>query len=255
MAMKMRMDIQNDPLQEQEKERVDRTSALHDGDARYRGVFRMAALCLGVMCILQATLNIALRLHFIPLQTSCTAERQQLQTSNTNLTNANQQLQTKYANLTTERDQLQKERDKLKGSLSELSQKTQQGWKYFRSSFYYITTTKKSWGESRKDCEGRGADLVIINSREEQEFINKEFGSSEAWIGLTDSETEGVWKWVDGSMLTTNFWWKGEPNDYQNEDCSVTGLQRATPGVVETWADYPCAHSTVWICEKPLAGL
>ncbi|KAF3694519.1 CD209 antigen Dendritic cell-specific ICAM-3-grabbing non-integrin 1 [Channa argus] len=53
----------------------------------------------------------------------------------------------------------------------------------------------------RQDCKDREADLVVIDSAEEQKFIS-DFVTVGAWIGLTDSEKEGTWKWVDGSSLT-----------------------------------------------------
>lgn len=45
---------------------------------------------------------------------------------------------------------------------------TDEGWVYFNQSFYYISSINKSWQASRDDCLQRGADLVIINSKEEQ---------------------------------------------------------------------------------------
>ncbi|KAL6455487.1 hypothetical protein MHYP_G00360270 [Metynnis hypsauchen] len=144
--------------------------------------------------------------------------------------------------------QLQKEKDTMQKKLSELEQKQ----RCFQNSFYYISTEKKSWSESRQNCRERGADLVIINSKEEQEFISKVFGSTEAWIGLTDSHSEGVWKWVDNLTLTTKFWWTGEPNDYENEDCAITGYKGAGSEPVSTWADYPCSYPLAGICEKSL---
>ncbi|XP_076874472.1 C-type lectin domain family 4 member E-like [Brachyhypopomus gauderio] len=152
-----------------------------------------------------------------------------------------------WVKFTAERDQLKKERETL---LSEMAQ----GWRYFNVSIYYNIMDKKSWSETRQDCRKRGADLVIINSREEQEFINKTFPDSEAWIGLTDIDIEGSWKWLDGTPLSTGFWWEGEPNQYGgNEDCAMTGFKKGPKIIgVNTWNDCICDVPQVGICEMIL---
>ncbi|KAL6455493.1 hypothetical protein MHYP_G00360330 [Metynnis hypsauchen] len=103
---------------------------------------------------------------------------------------------------------------------------------------YFISTGGKIWTESRQDCRERGADLVIINNKEEQDFIEILRRGQRAWIGLTDRETEAAWKWVDGSALTTAFWGHNEPNNSAgDEDCVVTGCKSNR---VKNWADFPC---------------
>uniref|UniRef100_A0A667ZLB7 C-type lectin domain-containing protein n=1 Tax=Myripristis murdjan TaxID=586833 RepID=A0A667ZLB7_9TELE len=42
------------------------------------------------------------------------------------------------------------------------------GWITFSRSCYFISSESKSWDESRQDCLKRGADLVIIKSKEEE---------------------------------------------------------------------------------------
>uniref|UniRef100_A0A8C1TAZ0 C-type lectin domain-containing protein n=1 Tax=Cyprinus carpio TaxID=7962 RepID=A0A8C1TAZ0_CYPCA len=118
------------------------------------------------------------------------------------------------------------------------------GWKYYQSSLYFISSEMKSWTESRRYCRERAADLIIINNTEEQDFVKIISGTSDSfWIGLTDIEVEGRWKWVDGSTLTSGFWGSTEPNGRANEeDCALNHL----PG----WADYPCDYMSKWICEK-----
>ncbi|KAL0182495.1 hypothetical protein M9458_021870, partial [Cirrhinus mrigala] len=41
-------------------------------------------------------------------------------------------------------------------------------WTSYQSSFYYMSNEMKNWTESRRYCTERGADLIIINNREEQ---------------------------------------------------------------------------------------
>uniref|UniRef100_A0A665T725 C-type lectin domain-containing protein n=1 Tax=Echeneis naucrates TaxID=173247 RepID=A0A665T725_ECHNA len=77
-----------------------------------------------------------------------------------------------------------------------------ESWLMFSSSCYYISSQRRSWHDSRQDCLQRGADLVIINNRQEQNFL---IGfSMVAWIGMTDREMEGTWIWVDGTPCTKN---------------------------------------------------
>ncbi|KAF5889906.1 C-type lectin domain family 4 member E-like isoform X1, partial [Clarias magur] len=151
------------------------------------------------------------------LQMSChnlTTERDQLQTSYNTLTIQRNRLQTSYNALTVERNQLRsrcfltidrdrfmRERDGYQNTLCG----TFRGGSCFNSSssLYFMSFGRKTWNDSRQFCRDNGADLVIINSKEEQDFIGKKLGMSDFWIGLSEKRTEGEWKWVDGTPLTT----------------------------------------------------
>uniref|UniRef100_A0AAR2L6W6 C-type lectin domain-containing protein n=1 Tax=Pygocentrus nattereri TaxID=42514 RepID=A0AAR2L6W6_PYGNA len=130
------------------------------------------------------------------------------------------------------------------------------GWTYNGSSFYHISINENtwntsrsycrmrgSWNEGRQDCIERGADLVVINSREEQKLTV----CKEAWIGLTDREKEGTWKWVDGRELTTRHWRKHQPNNNGDQDCAVTSFRNDN---CSGWNDLSCLENKYWICEK-----
>nr|XP_046234423.1 C-type lectin domain family 4 member M-like [Scatophagus argus] len=184
-------------------------------------VYRVVAVSFGLLCILQAALNISLRLTLYGSEDG---------TSHTEAI---------FKNVT-------KERGELKRKLAIFTEYSRQGWVYFNNSFYYISSQKESWQESRIDCQQRGADLVIINSKEEQEFTRR--FRRLIWIGLTDRDKEGTWKWVDGTPLTTSYWGTNEPNSHKgsDEDCGEIKFFDNE----NSWNDKPCETQNIWICEK-----
>ncbi|XP_034147105.1 C-type lectin domain family 4 member F-like [Esox lucius] len=138
-------------------------------------------------------------------------ERNKLQISNKNLTEERDQLQASYKTRTEERDKLQRDID----IFQRLLVKSPNGSKVFGNSIYYVSTEKNDWEYANLDCLKRGAQLVIINNQEEQKFLITL--NIRSWIGLTDRETEGTWKWVDDTPLTTattvgsSGWWRTTP--------------------------------------------
>ncbi|XP_052400895.1 C-type lectin lectoxin-Thr1-like isoform X1 [Carassius gibelio] len=112
----------------------------------------------------------------------------------------------------------------------------------------FLSNERKSWSDSRQYCRDRGADLVIINTEEKQRHISS-LVKERVWIGLSDTEKEGIMKWVDNSQLNQVFWARGEPNNYhgENEDCIE--LIPSDPAL-ENWNDRPCSEKKKGICEK-----
>ncbi|XP_039456452.1 C-type lectin domain family 4 member E-like [Oreochromis aureus] len=116
------------------------------------------------------------------------------------------------------------------------------GWS-FNHSCYLVSKNSASWDAARKDCRDRGADLVVINSPEEKNFLST-ITTEGVWIGLNDKEEEGTWKWVDGTPLTLMYWATEQPNNGGEEDCVSVRSEK------NTWFDRPCSYSYHWICEK-----
>ncbi|XP_063079999.1 CD209 antigen-like protein C [Engraulis encrasicolus] len=211
------------------------------GDFREVKCYRVSVVSLVLLCLLLLAIIISVAIKGTLQQfmnNNLTQEKDQLKTAITILTQEKEQLQTENNNLTQEKDQLQ-------ATISHLNKLW--GWKSFGSSLYYIYSDKKSWADSKQHCMDLGAHLVIIDSQEEQEFILERI-KTRAWIGLSDLETEGVWKWVDGNNLgKPRFWMQGEPNDQDGgEDC-VEIIASQKP--LASWKDHVCGITKNYICE------
>uniref|UniRef100_A0A3Q0SUB2 C-type lectin domain-containing protein n=1 Tax=Amphilophus citrinellus TaxID=61819 RepID=A0A3Q0SUB2_AMPCI len=119
------------------------------------------------------------------------------------------------------------------------------GWSMFSCSCYLLSERSDSWDAARKDCRDREADLVVIDSFEEQNFL-KTITNEHTWIGLNDNEQEGQWKWVDGTPLILTYWGDRQPdNAGGGEHCGHVRNDEK-----RSWNDLPCSASLKWICEK-----
>uniref|UniRef100_A0A6I8PGA0 Collectin-12 n=1 Tax=Ornithorhynchus anatinus TaxID=9258 RepID=A0A6I8PGA0_ORNAN len=122
-------------------------------------------------------------------------------------------------------------------------------WKNFTDKCYYFATEKEIFDDAKLFCEERSSHLVFINTREEQQWIKKQMvGRDSLWIGLTDSDREGEWKWLDGSAPEFTNWKNGQPDNWgrghgPGEDCA--GLIYAG-----LWNDFQCEDINSFICEK-----
>ena len=90
-----------------------------------------------------------------------------------------------------------------------------------------------SWSNGRTQCQARGGDLASIHSAAEDSAARAPVPSgSSAWIGLSDSTTEGSYVWVDETPLDYINWAGGEPNGGGGENCG--GFYK---GHSSGWAD------------------
>ncbi|KAF3707004.1 C-type lectin domain family 12 member B [Channa argus] len=207
----------------------------------HRKSFRGAALCLAVLCLLMAAGIIVLSTYLH----SVTKEKE-LQSRIDNLNKSYNELQDKMSHTSVTNSQLQDEIKQLKDKIQGKS--CPEGWKRFGCSCYFKSTEKKSWSDSRKDCVKRESDLVIFNSKEEQDFVTELNQHEDFWIGLwnqwSDTERKYQWEWVDGSQPTETFWATGEkhPTGYFASCCDQQGRWRSEH-------DY---YYKNWICEKKI---
>ncbi|KAJ8355152.1 hypothetical protein AAFF_G00090560 [Aldrovandia affinis] len=217
--------------------------AQHTESGQSSRPYRLAGVCPWLLCALLLTAAIVLGV---------------LYTIASQKAKGKDQLQRVYDSLNTQNNQLQRVYDAVVvkspfldqycplRSQKRVCRPCPEGWEQSNSKCYYFSTENKSWNDSRSDCLKQGADLVIIESKDDQDFISKHKRDYFYWIGLSDSETEGTFLWVDGTPLQEDkaFWRRGQPNDHDgSQDCVVTVRGQSE------WADGPCSSNLTSVCQ------
>lgn len=109
--------------------------------------------------------------------------------------------------------------------------------------YMYIPTVGIRWTTAKTEAEsltyyGLKGYLATILSADEAKLVGEQ-ASGTGWIGGSDAETEGVWKWVTGpeagTVMSYTFWNTGEPNNQGNED--YAHITQPGVGIRGSWND------------------
>ena len=116
----------------------------------------------------------------------------------------------------------------------------------YNGHIYRLYDYNVSWTQAQSLCESMGGHLVsITDSVEQNEVVALLNGCEQGvyYIGATDEEKEGTWKWVTGESFSYNNWDKtggNEPSGGTKENYSaIMGMNYAPNKVIGEWVDCP----------------
>lgn len=109
----------------------------------------------------------------------------------------------------------------------------------------FVSTGKKYNFEKGKSLCAKAGSVLASPRNEAENTALKDLvdPSSQAYIGISDAQTEGRFMYLSGGPLTYSNWKPGEPNNHKNEDCAVIEDSGK-------WNDLDCSNSNIFIiCE------
>ncbi|XP_076001468.1 C-type lectin domain family 9 member A-like [Genypterus blacodes] len=233
----------------EEKTKPVRTHAVAKEETGSGRPLKLAAACLGLVCVVLMTTAIAVSVQYV-------RDYNQLFRDLIMYGSEYQQLLLRYQNLTNERDQLQISLNVTGSELERMIKNTAtcpDGWRKFGCSCYFLFTKHTTWGPSKEECTSKGADLVIINSKEEMMFLNNLGFPKMFWIGLISSSDGSNWTWADGSSPKVMHW-KSQNTTFQHHSrgqmCAAFNRFAAGRHRLDSWSKEHCTQDLQFICEK-----
>ena len=106
----------------------------------------------------------------------------------------------------------------------------------------YHLLSASSWSDAASVARSLGGFLVTVDDSEEDQWLFDTFAVSNdttrhLWIGLSDHQNEGDFRWHDGTPFTYRNWGEGQPGDGDDEDyVHITGTNMGTIDPA-TWND------------------
>ncbi|NXC92725.1 MRC1 protein, partial [Certhia familiaris] len=146
-------------------------------------------------------------------------------------------------------------------------------WMPYAGHCYRIYRTPKIWKEAQSSCRKEDGDLASIHNIEEYSFTVSQLGYSDLvltlhryeqafltsitgfkpekyfWIGLSDVEEHGTFRWASGDPVTFTHWNVGMPG----EDSGCVAM--ATGSSAGLWDILNCEETNTFLCKQLVEGV
>jgi len=107
----------------------------------------------------------------------------------------------------------------------------------FQINSRYQVVDGPTWQQAEANSVALGGHLVTINDYSEELALRDLFGAENFWIGFTDQDQEGAWKWISGEESNYTNWYGGEPNNLGDGSFVAEGEDWAHASFGSGWND------------------
>ena len=119
---------------------------------------------------------------------------------------------------------------------------------------YLWSSTWLSWADAEQFCKEVDGHLASVTNEKIHNYIQAKVvwqnDKTFFWVGGTDQEQEGKWKWTDGSDWDFTQWATfpaKQPNNQLNQDClQIYNFKGARDG----WNDEDCRKKRSFVCSQ-----
>ncbi|XP_052773670.1 macrophage mannose receptor 1-like [Mya arenaria] len=121
------------------------------------------------------------------------------------------------------------------------------GWqKALNNCYLFNQDDQLTWDQARTECSLRNADLMVIRTREEMDWLNiqTEYYKTDGWwVGL---HYRNIWDWVQYGGDDNLIQWRNEPDNFDNQDCCAINE-------FGKFSDEFCRSKLGFICNFPIS--
>ncbi|XP_074430638.1 macrophage mannose receptor 1-like [Larus michahellis] len=128
----------------------------------------------------------------------------------------------------------------------------QKGWMKHGFYCYSVGQLPATFAEAKKICEENKGYLASVRDRYEQAFLTSVIGFNPAkyfWIGLSDAEEQGTFRWASGDVVTFTHWNAGMPGRESGCVAMTTGTSAGL------WDILNCEETNMFLCKQLVEGV